>query len=329
MDLSEFVSTHRPRWERLQTLLDRIEHAGLQQLSVEEAQEFGRLYRGASSDLLAARGRAASADLVEYLNELVARGYAQTASGERTRPRDVWAFYAQGFPRLVRREWLAVLLSYGLFFSGSLFGYVAMAVDPSAASVLIPEQHQSLDPDKRVEEENHSKGATGDEQAAFASFLFTHNIQVAFLCFAMGITLGVGTVILLFYNGIMLGSLAWVYQLKGHAVWFWAWILPHGVMEISAICLAGAGGLLLGRALVKPGERTAADALREEGRRAVQLCLGTIPLFILAGLTEGTISQIHEPHLPSSVKLLYAGMTAALLVAYLGFAAREPVPFKA
>ena len=109
MDLSEFVSTHRPRWERLQTLLDRVEHAGLKALTVEEAQEFGRLYRGASSDLLAARGRAASADLVEYLNELVARGYAQTASGERTRPRDVWAFFARGYPQLVRREYERLL----------------------------------------------------------------------------------------------------------------------------------------------------------------------------------------------------------------------------
>jgi uncharacterized membrane protein SpoIIM required for sporulation len=322
MDLSEFVNTRRPRWARLSLLLDRIEAAGLEELSLDEAREFGRLYRGASSDLLAARGHAASADLVDYLNALVARGYAQTYPGERTRPADVARFYTHGFPQLVRKEWKVVLAGYLLFALGTGFGYVAMVRDPSAAVVLVPGEHLHLDPNERIQKADE-KQMTGDEQAEFSSFLFTHNIQVAFLAFALGISLGVGTVVLLWYNGLGLGALAEVYQAKGHAVWFWAWILPHGVVEISAICLAGAAGLILARAMLMPGERSAVDALREESKIAVKMCLGTIPLFIVAGLTEGTISQIHEPHLPSWVKLTYAAVMGSLLLSYLLLAGRE------
>ncbi len=324
MDLNEFIEQGRPRWHRLTRLLDRIESAGLKSLSLEEAREFGRLYRAASSDLLWARGRSASAELVESLNDLVARGYAQTYPGKRPRLRDAVEFYRRGFPQLVRAEWKAVVAAYVLFLSGMLFGYAAMQLDPSSAVYLVPEQHQSLDPDKRVAEEaKNEKGMSADHQTAFSSFLFTHNIQVAFLAFALGLTLGIGTVILLFVNGVFLGALAVAYEAKGHAVWFWAWILPHGVPEISAICLAGAAGLLLGRALVAPGSRSRADALRVEGRLAVRLVLGTLPIFVAAGIIEGTLSQIHEPRLPSVVKLTFAAAMAVLLAAYLLRAGRE------
>ena len=326
MDLAQFVDTHRPKWDRLTLLLGRIEAGGLSQLSLDEAQEFGRLYRQASSDLLTARGRAASAELVEYLNALVARGYAQTYPGEPLRLRDLGRFVARGYPRLVRREWKVFAVAYALFFLGLGFGYVAMARDPAAAVVLVPAEHLHLDPDQRVEQANQGPGLTGDEQASFASFLFTHNIKVAFLAFALGLTLGAGTVVMLWYNGLMLGALAFVYQSKGHALWFWGWILPHGVNEITAISLAGAAGLVLARALLAPGARSPADALRAEAKTAGRLVLGTLPLFVVAGLTEGSFSQIHSAALPDAVKLLFAAVMAALLTAYLGFAGREPAP---
>lgn len=317
MELDDFMARGRPRWERLSALLDAVQRGGLRALSLEESRELGRLYRAASSDLLWARGRAASAEIVEYLNDLVARGYACTYPGESARLSDLFAFLARGFPRLVRREWKAVLAAYGLFLGGALFGYAAMLADPGAAVFLVPGEHQSLDPDRRVSEAAQGATASAQEQSAFSSFLFTHNIEVAFLAFALGLTLGAGTAILLFVNGIFLGALAQVYQAKEHALWFWAWILPHGVPEISAICLAGAAGLILGRALLAPGDRSRADALREEGRSAVRLALGTLPIFVVAGVIEGTISQIHEPHLPSAVKVLFAAGAAALLALYL------------
>ncbi len=324
MDLNEFLERGRPRWTRLSKLLDQIEGRGLKSLGLEEAREFGRLYRAASSDLLWARAQAASAELVEYLNDLVARGYAQTYPGQRPRLHDILSFFGAGFPRLVRSQWKAVLAAFALFWGGAFFGWTAMHLDERAGIFLVPAQHQSLDPDERISKEAHNEKGMGlQSQTAFSSFLFTHNIQVAFLAFALGLTLGIGTVVLLFVNGLFIGALAQVYEVKGHALWFWAWILPHGVPEITAICLAGAAGLVIGRAMAAPGERSRGAALREDGRLAVRMVLGTLPIFVVAGLVEGTISQIHEPHLPSVVKLLFAAAMTGLLAFYLLKVGRE------
>jgi uncharacterized membrane protein SpoIIM required for sporulation len=293
VDLNEFIEQGRPAGSRHPPPRPH-RSAGLKSLSLEEAREFAASTRRLLGPALGARALGLGG-AVESLNDLVALGYAQTYPGKRPRLRDAVEFYRRGFPQLVRAEWKAVVAAYVLFLSGMLFGYAAMQLDPSSAVYLVPEQHQSLDPDKRVAEEaKNEKGMSADHQTAFSSFLFTHNIQVAFLAFALGLTLGIGTVILLFVNGVFLGALAVAYEAKGHAVWFWAWILPHGVPEISAICLAGAAGLLLGRALVAPGSRSRADALRVEGRLAVRLVLGTLPIFVAAGIIEGTLSQIHE-----------------------------------
>ena len=112
---------------------------------------------------------------------------------------------------------------------------------------------------------------TAEEQAHFSSFLFTHNIQVAFLAFALGVTGGIGTALMLFINGLFLGALAQVYAAKGMAGWFWAWILPHGIPEITAICIAGAAGLVIARGLAAPRGLPRGMALRQEAvRRGVQ-----------------------------------------------------------
>ncbi len=323
MDLNEFLERGRPRWLRLAELLDHIERQGLRSLSLHQAQEFGRLYRAASSDLLWARSRAASADLMDSLNDLVARAYAQTYPGEKPRLREVTRFFARGFPQLVRNEWKALVLAYALFFLGAVLGFAATKTDPQAMLFLVPEEHLNLDPAERVTNEAEKPLADAQSQSSFSSFLFTHNIQVAFLAFALGLTLGIGTGILLTTNGILLGALAAVYHSKGHALWFWAWILPHGVLEISSICLAGAAGLILGRALIMPGSYSRIAALRKESRIAIRLCLGTIPIFVIAGIIEGTISQIHQPHLSSWFKISFALATGVLLTIYLVLLGRE------
>jgi uncharacterized membrane protein SpoIIM required for sporulation len=326
MDLADFVEIKRSRWATLEGLLARAERHGLRRLSLEDAQALARLYRGASSDLLWVRARAGSAELTGYLNELVGRAYALTSPGRTLTLGALGRFLLQGFPDLLRREWRMVAASLLVFWAGFGFGWVGMVVDPGAAPYLVPEQHQETDPARRASDEGHQNGASTGQQAAFSSFLFTHNIQVAFLCFALGLTCGLGTALMLFTNGVMLGALAWVYVSRGLAGWFWAWILPHGIPEITAICIAGAGGFILARGLVTPGALSRRTALRAEAATAVQLLLGTVVLFVLAGLIEGTISQIHPPRLSVAFKLGFACVVALGLFAYLGsaFLRRRP-----
>jgi len=318
MEMPEFIEARRPRWEQLETLLDKAEGRGLRALELEEARSLGKLYRAVSSDLLWVRARSGSADVSGYLNDLVGRAYAITYPGQRPRLADVWGFVARGFPALMRQEWRMYTASVLLFLAGMGFGYLGMLVDPDAAPYLVPDQHLSLDPVKRAADEAAGQGMSVQDQAQFTTFLFTHNIQVAFLAFALGITAGVGTALMLFFNGLMLGSLAQVYTAKGMAGWFWAWILPHGIPEITAICIAGAAGFVIARGQVAPRGLPRGLALRQEAVLAVKLLFGTLVLFVLAGIIEGTISQIHPPRLSVLFKVSFALAVGLGVYAYLG-----------
>lgn len=331
MEIADFVDAKRARWSALERLLDKAESTGLRSLSLDEARHLSRLYRGISSDLLWVRAHAGSADVSEYLNDLVGRAYALTYPGRRPRLRDLLGFLGRGFPDLLRQEIRMYLAALLLFWGGFGFGYIGMIFDPQAAHYLVPEQHLKLDPIKRAEEEAKDETASVQSQAAFASFLATHNIQVAFLAFALGITLGVGTAIVLFGNGILIGALAQVYTSKGMAGWFWAWILPHGIPEITAICIAGAAGLVIGRGLAAPRGLPRRLSLRREAVTAVKLLLGTFALFSVAALIEGTISQIHPPKLPVWFKIGFALTVGAGVYAYLlsGFLRRQTEPVSA
>jgi uncharacterized membrane protein SpoIIM required for sporulation len=317
MELAEFVELRRPKWSALERLLDTAEREGLSKLSLDDARSLSRLYRSTSSDLLWVRARAGAADISGYLNDLVGRAYALTYPGRKLRWAAIGRFLSMGFPDVMAREWRMFVASFLLFWAGAGFGWIGMMFDPDAAPYLVPEQHLKLDPEQRKKDEAANKGASVGQQAAFSSFLFTHNIQVAFFAFALGLTAGLGTAILMFLNGVMLGSLAWVYTSKGMAGWFWAWILPHGIPEISAIVIAGAGGLVLARAMVAPKGLSRRAALKREGQTALQLLMGTMALFILAGFIEGTISQIHPPRLSVLFKVSFALTIGTGVYAYL------------
>ena len=317
MELAEFVEQRRPKWDALERVLDTVEREGVSRLSLDDARNLSRLYRAVSSDLLWVRARAGAADLSGYLNDLVGRAYAITYPGKRLRIAAIGRFLSMGFPDVLAREWRMFIASLMLFIAGAGFGWIGMVFDPEAAPYLVPEMHQDFDPTRRAEDEKTREVASTDQQAAFTSFLFTHNIQVAFFCFALGLTAGLGTAILMFLNGVMLGSLAWVYASKGLTGWFWAWILPHGIPEITAIVIAGAAGFVLARALVAPKGLSRREALKREGVTALQLLLGTLALFVLAGFIEGTISQIHPPKLSVAFKVSFALMVGSGVYAYL------------
>jgi uncharacterized membrane protein SpoIIM required for sporulation len=194
---------------------------------------------------------------------------------------------------------------------------------------LIPEDHQGRTPAERVAAEESDDPHRTDEAAAFSSFLFTHNIQVTFMVFAFGITYGVGTLSVMFANGLPLGALAMQYHQYGKDLFFWAWILPHGIPELTEIIVAGGAGFVVARGLILPRQRSRKEALLMETRRAARLILGGMPILILAGLIEGTISQIHEPTIPYIAKLIFAGVVGSAVWAYLIFAGRSSTPTEA
>jgi uncharacterized membrane protein SpoIIM required for sporulation len=325
-DVNRFIAERGPVWQRLDAILVRIEQSGLPTLKQQGVREFGQLYRSVSNDLIRARTELVNATVVDYLNDIVARSYAVVHASSRKQDRRMLEFFLVRFPRELRREWRIVALSAGLMLLGAIVGGVFVARDPHSLGALIPDGHQELTPQERVHEEETGKHKHGgDESVAFSGFLFTHNIQVSFLVFALGITFGIGTLALMFYNGVPLGALAVQYHASGQGLFFWAWILPHGIPELTEVCIAGGAGLMIGRALWLPGRRSRRDALVAESKRAAGLVLGGMPILVLAGVIEGTISQMHEPLMPYAAKLVFAVSVGLGLYAYLLGAGRSPI----
>lgn len=325
-DAHRFVRERTPAWQELEAMLATLETRGPRALGVDGARRFGKLYRAVSADLLRARAEGVDPSVQDHLNDLVARAYARVHSGPGARRAGLFAFFALELPRLVRAEWRTMALSAALLFGGALLGAGAALIDPGAIGVLIPEQHAEMTPAERVARDEGGEGHAGDEAAAFSTFLFTHNIQVSFLVFALGITFGVGTAGVLFANGVPLGALAVQYHQAGQGLFFWAWILPHGIPELTEIVIAGAAGLVLARGVLLPGRRSRADALRAEARRAARMIVGGMPILVIAGLIEGTISQMHAPAMPYPAKLAFASVVGISLFGWLALAGRGREP---
>ena len=318
LDVNRYVSQRSPDWSRLETMLGQVERDGLTKLSLPEARHFARLYRRVSSDLVLARSLPVQATLLAYLNQLVARAYSVMHAHTPVRNRNLRRFFAVEFPRRFRREGWLIALAAAIMLAGAFTGALCVARDPFALGALIPPDHQAFTPSERVHREAESaEKLLGDDAAAFSGWLFTHNMDVSLLVFALGLTFGVGTLSLLFFNGVPLGALAMQYHAEGQDLFFWAWILPHGITELTVVCIAGGAGFMIARGLWLPGRRARVTAVAGEAREATQLMLGALPLLAIAGTVEASVSQMHPPALAYASKLLFALGIACAIFTFL------------
>jgi uncharacterized membrane protein SpoIIM required for sporulation len=326
-DVNRFVQERGPDWSRLERLLSQIERDGMGHLSLAEARNFARLYRRVSSDLVHAQSAVVNAAMLDYLNDTVARAYAIMHTPTRPRPRALRRFFLVDFPRRFRRERRLISVAALVLLTGAATGAVCVARDPYALGALIPDDHQSFTPAERVRREERAGGhMAGDNAAAFSSWLFTHNMEVSFLVFALGLTFGLGTFALLFFNGVPLGALAMQYHQEGQDLFFWAWILPHGVTELTVVCIAGGAGLIIARGLWLPGQLSRGSAVTREAKSATALLLGGLPWLGLAGAVEGSVSQLHAPAMSYVAKLVFALFLAAAVFGFLLRAGRNDDP---
>jgi len=297
-------------------LLDDVEGSGLRRLPAEDVRELSRLYRKASSDLLLARDLGTRADVVDYLEVIVGRAYATIYAGRTLRGRKVLDWLVRGWPLAVRRERVYVWIASGVFGLGILAAFVMTLVDPDAFDHLVPSEFAAF---YAEEPENYRDSRFGDmedsEAAAFSSALMVNNIRVALRSFVLGLTLGVGTLATLFYNGVILGSIAANFAGWERSIEFWALILPHGIVEIFSICVGGAGGLILADGMLRPGRRRRLAALRERGADALVLVGIVVPFLIFAGLVEGYVTPLAV--VPDWGKLAFAALSAAGLAVYI------------
>jgi uncharacterized membrane protein SpoIIM required for sporulation len=318
MDERDFVSKKRAGWDRLAALVEKANgKQGVRALNREEILSLGPLYRRVASDLAYARANAVSNDLVLHLNGLVGRAHALLYEAETSgnAARSVVSFYLIDFPTLLQKHVRYFLAALGITLLGVAFAYWLVITQPDKLNLFIPEGFKSS-------VEAWKNGAVAQEaHAEFASALMTHNFYVGLLAFALGMFACVPTVSMLFENGTMLGAMsALMTQVHRHGT-FWPGILPHGIAELTAIFICGAAGLRMGMALLLPGPYTRGDALRLAGTDAVKLLLGTIPLFVFAGIIEGMFSHLG---LPPAIRLSFAAVNGVIWYLYLFLPRRQP-----
>lgn len=316
------VRQRRRAWDAYFDLLEQAQRRGLDCLPEAEVRRFGALYRGVAADLARARTYGGSPSLLYSLERGVGGGHNLLYRPALRSGRQLRQWIAGGFPALVRRRWKVVLLASALFYLPALLTFAAVRLDPPRARALVP----AVIIARAEEAEQRAAAGRGYvdvpplSMPLMASGLIANNVQVTFAAFAGGVAAGVGTLLILAFNGVHLGSVAALFANLGQSMHLWSFVLPHGAIELTAICIAGGAGLWMGSALLMPGRRTRRDALVERGREAVLLIAGTTLLLVVAGVIEGFISPAL---IPQPLKLALAGLFALLLVAYLLLAGRD------
>jgi uncharacterized membrane protein SpoIIM required for sporulation len=316
---SDFRREREAQWIELESLVDQVERRGLKALDAEDLRRLPSLYRAAVSGLSVARAISLDRNLLAYLESLVARAWFCVYGVKPRTDGAVRRFFARSFPAAVRRHAVGVWLAIGLLLAGAVCGLAIY--DPDTYAIVMPadiaDGRSPTSSTADLRDILYSGGDRSDEDLGlFATFLFTHNARIGMLSFALGFALGIPAVLLLFYNGLLIGTLAGLYASRGMAFEFWAWVLPHGITELLAVALCGGAGLAVAGAIIAPGRFGRLHALARTGREAALIVLGAALLFLIAGFIEGVLRQvIHDV----AIRYVTAAVTALLWATWFGF----------
>jgi uncharacterized membrane protein SpoIIM required for sporulation len=327
MKAARFLETRGPAWDRLEALLAKSAGKGLAGLGEEDLHELTRLYPAVAVDVARARMYGMDAATQQRVNRLAiaAHGLLYRRARAQVAPA-VWAFFVRGYPRLFRRLWPHVALAAALFLVAGTGAYVCARMRPDAAYLFVPASMELPSTEEGLDAEDMSERFRMLPSPPLAAGVMANNVSVAFTVFALGITAGLGTCYVILANAVMLGGMAAHFTNHRLAYEFWSFILPHGVLEVMAILIAAAAGLRLGLSLALPGRVTRMASLRAGAREAVLLVLGTVPLFVVAGMIEGFVTPSGLPGLTKMAVGAGTGFAAAayLLLAGHGRGSRQP-----
>ena len=308
MDIDRFLAVNGPTWDRLAELTGRATR-GVSGLEAVELDELVRLYQRTSTHLSYARTYYRDPAVVARLTGLVSAG-GSVIYGTRPRTlRSLGRFFTTTFPAAVWHARHAVAVSAVLLLTPALALGLWLAGSPRAVEASAPEAVREA-----FLEEDFEAYYSSAPAATFSAQVFTNNVRVAVLAFASGILLCVPAAALLVVNGANVGVAGGLFAAAGELPKFLGLILPHGLLELTAVAIAGGAGLRLGWAVIDPGDRRRAEALAVEGRRSVVVVLGLVVAFLAAGLIEGFVTG--RPW-PTALRLGVGVAAEAAFVAYL------------
>jgi uncharacterized membrane protein SpoIIM required for sporulation len=303
--IERFVAERAAVWDELDAALRRCGDRP-ERLGPDGVRRLGTLYRATAADLAFARARYGGDPLVRRLEALVLRGRA-AVYGRAARRQSVTQFFTRGYwRRLAERPWL-VFAAWALLLVPAVLGCAWGLLDAGAAAGVVPEQFQAA-----ANPPASGRDFDAATSSAFSVAVMTNNIQVTLLAFAGGIAFGAITVWSLFFNGLLLGTVAGLAIGAGNGVAFLRLISSHGPLELSCIVVGGIAGLRMGWALIRPGPLRRATSLRREAVPAVELAVGTVPWLVVCGFCEGFLTG---PELPVALQV---SIGAALFALFWG-----------
>lgn len=289
VNATRFRKVHAADWERLEALVTHCEKRSVSALADDDLLALPLLYRSALSSLSVARETSLDRALVTYLEQLCTRAYFQIYGVPTSAARQLGHFFLHSWPAAVRSIWRETLVSLLLTIAGAVVGYLLVTQNPAWFYGMIPEGLAGgRDPTASAAALKATLyGGKDQPLATFATFLFTHNAQIAIFSFALGFAFAVPTVLLILYNGLMLGAMMAVFAPKGLGFEFGGWLAIHGTTEMFAIILSGAAGFRIGTAIAFPGRLSRGDSAVRAGQTGATVMGGTIVMLAVAGLLEG------------------------------------------
>jgi len=323
----ESAEEKQMQWNRFADRVERLNHQGPRALRKLSSAELANLiddYQVLIADLARARSMGADHATVAQLNRIAVAGHNLLYGQMRRQASADGSSWFGSFARAVRRHGWAVALSLTMFFGSALASYVAVLFNPALGYDLLDDSFVEFDPASPENLHNIPSLA----RPVVSSTIIANNIQVTFLAFGFGLTAGIGTTVLLIFNGIHLGSVAGWMTLHGKQRALWGWIMPHGGTELLAICLAGAAGYLLAGAIVAPGLLRRSSALKRIGSDALAIELGCMVMLVIAGVIEGFVSPSSIDY-PSRIAVLILSLSLwAVYFLSAGFRNSEDAPAK-
>ncbi|HKP67640.1 MAG TPA: stage II sporulation protein M [Pyrinomonadaceae bacterium] len=322
--MNRFIDERKDNWQRLEGLLTLLQGTSLKGLSKMEVREFGELYRRAASDLAIARAETRDPKLINYLNSLVIRAHGKIYRAEGEGANVIIRFFLRELPRTFRANWKYMAISGGTFVLFALLGFIATWQDTDFTHFVylsgVTEQIQANQYWWKSLNQGNEIGA---------SLIMSNNIYVSIRAFAMGALLGVGAFYAIAIFGAHVGSVFGAcFKLNPpFAAELGSFVVGHGVIEISVVCFCGAAGMMIGYAIINPGDLTRGQALKKKGMEAAKIVIGCACFLVVAGLIEGFISP---SEIPVAVKIATGILSGVVLYSYLLFVGRsEPVPIEA
>ncbi|SNQ45842.1 Uncharacterized membrane protein [Frankia canadensis] len=307
MDLDAYVAVHRPEWIRLGRLVDRAGRPG--RMAAAELDELVELYQRTATHLSVIRTRSYDTSLVDDLTNLVSRSRAAVTGAPDPGWHVVGRFFTITFPLAVwQRRWWVLATAGGSLLLALAIGLWIVGDDEARAGIVPPGAVADLC------RSDFASYYTEHPASSFASQVWTNNAWVSATAVAAGVLLGLPTLLVLLVNAVNTGIVGGYMASCGQSDQFFSLILPHGMLELTVVFVAGAVGLRLGWSIIAPGARRRAEALAAEGRAAVSITLGAALALAVSGVIEAFVTP---SGLPTAVRIGIGALAWAGFVVYI------------